>query len=165
MLHENSTLSRLPSIHGRLRHMTSRSPFFSRQHLGLLLFFFSFFTMHRFLPQIQSDDSETVPTHQPPNSTSKRNIPVWSPRISSSVSTFLHPSTSISQTPYQLPRSGTHAPYSSLFLSLPTYPHTHLPSYLAQSARAPASPCGRRARWRLGAEAAGWLGADPVQPP
>jgi hypothetical protein len=50
------------------------------------------------------------------------NIPAWSPRISSPVSIFLHPSTSISQTPCQLPRSGTHTSYSSLFLSLPTYP-------------------------------------------
>jgi hypothetical protein len=80
-----------------------------------------------------------IHTRQPPNSTSKRNIPTWSSRISSPVLIFSHPSTSISYTPYQLPRSGTHASYSSPFLSSPPTPTLPCsPPTLAQSARATA---------------------------
>jgi hypothetical protein len=49
---------------------------------------------------------KTVRTRRPPKPTPKRNIPAWSSTISSSAPLFSHPSTSISQTPYQLPPAG-----------------------------------------------------------
>jgi hypothetical protein len=45
--------------------------------------------------------SKTVRIRQPPNPTSKRNIPAWSSQFSRSVSVSPHPSTPISQTPNQ----------------------------------------------------------------
>jgi hypothetical protein len=49
---------------------------------------------------------KTVHTRRPPKPTPKRNIPAWSSTISSSAPLFSHSSTSISQTPYQLPPAG-----------------------------------------------------------
>jgi hypothetical protein len=54
------------------------------------------------------------------NSTPKKNIPAWSSTFSSSVSISLHPVTSISQTPYQLPLAGL-TRHTLSFSFLPTY--------------------------------------------
>lgn len=63
-------------------------------------------------------------------STSKKNISASSSKISSPVPVFPHPSTSVSQTSYQLPTHGTH-----LSLSLFSFPFffLHTPTYLSPS--------------------------------
>jgi hypothetical protein len=65
---------------------------------------------------------------------------------------------------YSIPttRCGTQASYSSLYLSLPSYPHTPLlPIYLTQSARAPTSPSVWGVDARGLQRALRWRGAPP----